>query len=100
MKLLSSVGPVLSNIIDICAPEKSAGCLPTILFLLNGVFKYITINIKPEFQEKDLLKSCLAQVTRSYKKIISCSYVTMDVCKKEWNTLLDRYVNRKVNCRW
>lgn len=99
MKLLSSVGPVLSNIIDICAPEKSAGCLPTILFLLNGVFKYITINIKPEFQEKDL-KSCLAQVTRSYKKIISCSYVTMDVCKKEWNTLLDRYVNRKVNCRW
>lgn len=90
MDLLTTVSSILSTVPNLCTPTSSLLCLPTVMFLSSATFKYISMNVHEDFQEKHELKTALAKLCKSFKTIITCTHVTCEESKDGWNKMIQR----------
>ena len=97
MDLMATVLSVLSSIPDLCKPNASLTCLPTIMFLGTTILKYVSLNANDDSAAStDDFKLAFANIFKSFKRIITSKHATNsdsdDGCAKGWQNIIQRFV--------
>ena len=88
-ELLSQVSVLLADIPNICTPTASIECLPSVLYLLNGIIKYHCKSGKSqEIGERESFQ----RVIQSVRSILTSPLLSNDDFKADWVKLLRRFV--------
>ncbi|XP_002158974.1 HEAT repeat-containing protein 5B isoform X1 [Hydra vulgaris] len=88
MEVLAFVSSILSGIPKLCTFSSSVVCLPTILFLLSSIFKYIVLNINENFSHESFLRTALTTLTQSFKEVITSPHALHEENKEVWGSLI------------
>ena len=84
-EILSQVAILLADVPNICSPSASVDCLPSVLYLLNGVIKY-HCKIGRPVDAKD--RESFQKVMHSIKSILNSTFLQVDEVKESWTKLI------------
>jgi len=84
-EILSQVAILLAYVPNICSPSASVDCLPSVLYLLNGVIKY-HCKIGRPVDAKD--RESFQKVMHSIKSILNSTFLQVDEVKESWTKLI------------
>ena len=88
-ELLSQVALLLSDIPNVCSPSASVECLPSVLYLLNGIVKYhCKIDRAVDAGERESFQKTMLSI----KRILSSKFLESDEVKANWTKLTRGYV--------
>ena len=88
-EILSQVAILLADVPNICSPSASVECLPSVLYLLNGVIKF-HCKIDWPVDAKD--RESFQKVMHSIKSILNSKFLQVDEVKESWTKLIRGYV--------
>ena len=84
-EILSQVAILLADVPNICSPSASVECLPSVLYLLNGVIKF-HCKIDRPVDAKD--RESFQKVMHSIKSILNSKFLQVDEVKESWTKLI------------